>query len=423
MTYIKDTLIDFNPWWKAQFALEFKDRDIYGEMKRFLSMPQIIALTGLRRVGKTMIMLKMAEDYISRGFDPRNIIYFSFDEFRDVGIRDVIKAYEGLMERSAREGRYLLLLDEIQKLHDWENQLKALYDSMGKSMKIAISGSESLFIGRKSKETLAGRIFEFKVDPLTFPEFLSFKGAAMKPAGLHERELKRLLSEFTLTLGFPELVGADKAVVRKYVKESIIEKIVFRDIPGLFPVKDTGVLESLLNIFTEEPGQLVEVSKLANEMNVSRQTLSAYLSYLEDSFLIRKLYNFSGSRRKTERKLKKIYPAIVSPDLLFRGDELSQSKVFEWLIVSQLGVEFFWRDPYKNEVDAVIQTGQKPLPIEIKYGKADFGGLLAFMRKFGVRKGYIISQDREEKRMFRGKSVSVVPAFKFLLDRKRYLKG
>jgi len=283
-------------------------------------------------------------------------------------------------------------------------------------VKIIISGSESLFIKRRSKETLAGRIFKFKVEPLTFKEFLTFKGVEFKPIGLYEEELIKLFDEFVMTQGFPELVGIKrKDVIKKYIRESIIEKVVYRDITSLFKIKDITVIESLLNILMEEPGQLIEVSELAKELKISRQTLSNYLSYLEESFLIRKLYNFSKSRRKVERKLKKYYPTVVSVDLIFREDELSKSRVFEWLIVNQLKAEFFWRDPYKNEVDIVMVDNNKLTPIEVKYGKIDFKGLLMFMKKFKVDKGYIISSKEEEKRRMNGRVVSIVPAFKFLL--------
>jgi len=128
------------------------------------------------------------------------------------------------------------------------------------------------------------------------------------------------------------LVGIkDKNIIKKYIKESIVEKIIYRDIPKIFKIKDITIIESLLNILMEEPGQIIEISKLAKELKISRQTLSNYLTYLKESFLIRKLYNFSRNRRKVERKLRKYYPTIISVDLLFREDDFSKSKVFEWL--------------------------------------------------------------------------------------------
>jgi hypothetical protein len=415
MTTIKEALQDSNPWWKNNFKVDFKEREIYKRVQRFMKMPQIIAFTGLRRVGKTTVMLKIVEDAIDKGTDPLSIIYFSFDEFREIEIRRLMREYEEMAEKDFNKGRYLLLLDEIQKIDNWEEQIKRVYDTFGKNIKIITSGSESLFLRRKSKETLAGRIFEFKLEPLSFKEFLSFKGVKFKPIGIYERDLKKLFNEFILTLGFPELVNIkEKEIIKKYIRESVVEKVIYSDMPRLFKAKDVSAIESLLNIFMEEPGQIAEISDLAKELNFSRQTISNYLSYLEDAFLMRKLYNFSRSRRKVERKLKKYYPTIVSPDLVFRDDQLSRSKVFEWLIVNQLKAEFFWRDPYKNEVD-IVMPGKKPTPIEIKYGKIAFKGLLSFMKKFKTNKGYIISYDKEGKHKISGREITVVPAFKFLL--------
>lgn len=412
---IRDVLKLSNPWWTENFKVEFKEREIYKEIQKFMSLPQIIALTGLRRVGKTTLMFKLAEDRIRTGFDPKNIIYFSFDEFREIEIRDVMNAYEELVEKDFKEGKYLLLLDEIQKLGNWDDQLKRTYDLFGKNIKIIVSGSESLVIRKKSKETLAGRMFDFKVEPLSFKEFLRFKGTNFEPVGLYEKELFQQFKEFCVTLGFPELVGIrEKDVIKKYAVESIVERVLYRDMPRLFKIRDISVIESLLDMFMEEPGQLVEISSLAKELKISRQTLSNYLTYLEESFLIRKLYNFSRSRRKVERKLKKYYPTVISVDVLFNEDDLSKSKVLEWLVVNQLKAEFFWRDPYKNEVDVVLPN-KKLTPAEIKYGKISFEGLLAFMNKFKVSQGYVISLSQEREQEIAEKKISVLPAYKFLL--------
>jgi len=416
MAQIKDSLEDLNPWWKRKFEIGFKEREIHKQLQKFMPLPQIIALTGLRRVGKTTLMLKIVENSIEKGLDPKNILYFSFDEFKSVEIREVMKTYEEMTEKDFKKEKHILLLDEIQKLENWENQLKTVYDVSKGQTKIIISGSESLFIKKKSKETLAGRIFEFKVELLSFKEFLYFKGVTFKPIGLYSKELNKLFNEFILSQGFPELIGIkEKDIIKKYTRESITEKIIYQDIPKLFNVKDISLIESLLNIITEEPGQVIELSSLSKELKISRQTLSNYLAYLEESFLIRKLYNFSKNRRKIERKLKKYYPSVISADLLFKEDELSRSKVFECLLINQLKAEFFWRDPYKNEVD-MIRLDKQPIPVEIKYGKISVQGLLAFMKTFNVSKGYVISYDTSEEKTINGKTITKTPAFRFLLD-------
>lgn len=423
MPSIRDVLKESNPWWEAPFRVDFKVRDVYGEIRGYMGMPHIIALTGLRRVGKTTLMYKAVEDWIGGGGDARDVIYFSFEEFRNVEIRDIISEYESIMGSGFKERKRMLLLDEIQKLEGWEDQLKRVYDLNYGRVKIMISGSESLFIRKSSKENLGGRVFEFKVNTLSFKEFLSFKGRSYDNPVLYSKELTMLFNRFTKTMGFPELIDVDdKEKVRRYVREGIVEKVIYSDIPKIFRIDSPAILESLLNIIMDDPGQVVNIQELAKELQISRRTASNYLSYLEWSFLVIKLYNFSKSRRKTERKLKKYYPALISPEMLFKDDILYRSRVFEWLIVKSLGAEFFWRDAYKNEVDIVLD-GSGIVPVEVKYGKIDPRGTLSFMSKFKVNLGYVISYREEREIKSDGKLIKVVPAFKALLDKKYLPEG
>ncbi|MBS3136835.1 ATP-binding protein [Candidatus Woesearchaeota archaeon] len=417
MPQIKDVLQESNKWWKEKLELEYKDREIYTIINKCITQKQIISLTGLRRVGKTTLMFKIVDDYIKQGINPENIMYFSFDEFRDKEIREIIKEYEQLMNKQLNQGKYLFLFDEIQKVRNWEEQIKRIYDNYSKNVKIIISGSESLFIRRKSKESLAGRIFEFKIEPLTFLEYLAFKGIKIKNEKLYEKELSQLFQQFIITQGFPEIIDLqDKELIKKYIRENIIEKTIYSDIPILFAIKDISLIQSLVNIIMEEPGQIIQLDDLAKELNIARQTLSLYLSYLEESFLLRKLYNYSRNRRKIERKLKKYYPTIISGDILFREDDYSKSKVFESVIINKLKAEFFWRDSYKNEVDAII-TKEKIIPIEIKYGKIEINGLLAFMQQFNCKEGVVVSKAKQEKIQQKGNTITVLPAYLFFLKK------
>ncbi len=292
MPDIKEVLIEFNPWWKGITPeIGYKERLIYKKIQHYMKYKQIIALTGLRRTGKTTLLLKCIIDAISSGFEAKNILYFSFDEFSKIEIRDIIKAYEEINLVNINNGRYMLFLDEVQKVDNWNNQVKSLYDIYSDNVKIFVSESESLFIRKRSKETLSGRIFEFRINQLSFREFLSFKGFEFEPIGLYSRELAILFNSFIRSFGFPELVGiTDREAIEKYVKEGIIEKIIYKDIPQLFHLKDIGVLVSLFNIVMEEPGQFIDFSSISKELGITRQSVSNYLTYLEESFLVKKLF-------------------------------------------------------------------------------------------------------------------------------------
>lgn len=421
MPDIQELLIDLNPWWREEYELEgYRERDLRDEIQPYLDQPQIVALTGLRRVGKTTLMHKLAEEALEE-MAPTKVVYFSFDEYREGDLRTVLGTYEDITEEDLREGETLVLLDEIQKLEDWQDQLKTLYDIHKGQVKFVVSGSESLFIRERSRETLAGRLFDFQLRPLSFREYLRFEEVEWQPIGVHERELAEHFEAFVRTQGFPELVGVDdRAVARKYLRESLVERVVFRDLPTLTGIQEVEVLESVLNILMDEPGQILKISDLSSELDISRKTLSNYLTYLEQSFLLRKLYNFSTGRRKVERKLRKFYPTILSADLVYKDDDLSRSQVFEATIVHQLDAEYFWRDPYQREVDVVL--GQdKPVPIEIKWGQVDTESLDRFMEKFNVDRGVVVARDVEETRDVDAGTIEVVPAYKFLLEPSNWI--
>lgn len=410
---IIEALEESNKWWKGKFEIEFKPREIYEEIKRFLKSGQIIALTGLRRVGKTTIILKIAEDY-AKLIDAKNILYFSFDDFRDVRIKDIMNIYARIMNKDFNQGYYLFLFDEIQKLENWEEQVKRVYDNF-KNIKLIVSGSESLFIRKKSRESLAGRFFEFKIKPLNFREYLNFKGIKIENIELDKQKILREFNNFLFCSGFPEIVNEDRDIIRKYIKENVIEKIIYRDIPQVFPVKEPSILEELFKIVLLDPGEIISIENLSKDLNASRQTISIYLDYLEKSFLIIKLFNFSRNIRKTQKKLKKYYPTIIAPELVEKTEY--SGKCFETALVLQLDAEFFWRDTYKNEVDIIKAVGNSILPIEIKHSKVDIKALKLFMKKFKVNKGIIITYDKSEEIKFDGKEISIVPFYGYILQK------
>jgi len=412
---IIDALEKSNPWWKEAFTIEFKPREIYDELKEHLHQKFILALVGLRRTGKTTLMLKIAEDARVK-MERINIIYFSFDDWKGIRIEEVIKSYEKLMRKDVKKGKYLFLFDEIQKIENWEEQLKGIYDmysSLYASCKFIISGSESLFIRKKSRESLAGRIFEFRIKTLSFKEFLHFKNIPYDNLLLYRENILREFQNFMISNGFPEIINEEKETAAKYLKETVIERVLYRDIPQIVPIRDPSKLAQIFAIILNDPGQIINLEESAKHLGISRQTLSIYLEYLEQSFLIRKLYNYSRNARKTQQRYKKYYPTFITPDI-FEKRELF-GKVFESIIVNQLNADFFWRDPYKNEIDIIIPKTELTA-IEIKSGTIsgrDLRPLQRFTKKFKPAHAFVLSYDNEKQI----DNIPIIPFYKYLLQK------
>ena len=273
-----------------------------------------------------------------------------------------------------------------------------------------VSGSESLFLRKDIKESLGGRIFEFRVNQLNFVEYLAFsrrQDFLAKPE-LYQNEILSALRIYMKINGFPELVNVtDEMVIRKYLKETVVDKILYKDIPQLFRVRNTGVLSEILDLIMFQPGQIIDVARLSKELGLSRQAVASYLDYLEKAFLIRKLYNFSRNLRKQKRALKKYYPAIVFAQTV----EDKFALCFENILVWQLDAQFFYRDAYKNEVDIVLAGEQKDImPVEVKTGDVDLKGLRVFMQKNGLEQAVVVTIDKSGQR----DGVTLVPFWKYL---------
>ena len=235
----------------------------------------------------------------------------------------------------------------------------------------------------------------------------------------YEKELLKSFEDFMFSGGFPELVDMkDNDFIKNYIRETVVEKVLFRDIPLIYPIRDVSILESIFKIISGNPGQIIEINKLASEVGLSRRVVSLYLGYLENSFLIKKIFNFSRNQRKSAKKLKKYYPTIPALGFIY-GNEDVKPKIFENILVLQTGTNFFWRDAYKNEVDIVLDEEKKIVPIEIKYGEIkDIKGLLKFMELFDIKKGFVISKEEEKELKVDNKKILVIPAWKWLLEEK-----
>ena len=409
---VKRQLIEFNPLWKGAAPSGYKERRIYRRLKPLLKEPQIIALCGLRRVGKTMLLRKMMEDLL-REHPADALLYFSFDDFPSAELLDVI---EGFREIHGKEPRFLFF-DEVQKVPNWAGQVKVLYDT-GK-FKIVVSGSESLFLRKSSRESLAGRMYEFEVRGLAFPEYLAFAGKAAlaeKPQ-LHGTELQRELVRHLLTGGFPELIGKDSALVRQYIRTAVIEKIVFLDMARLYPIDEPAVLLSVLEMLIERPGMLVDFASLSRDLGISRQTLSKYFDYLQQARLVVKLSNFSKNRSTSEKRLKRFYPAFLSPALLAEADAAHMGMVVENACVLASGAEHFWRDRAKDEVDIVLRTPGALLPVEVKYrnDQERNRGLEKFCKKYACAEAVVVTKD-VRRVAGKGPRIRRVPAREFLIE-------
>ncbi len=410
-------------WRKGYFYGYEMKREIYPELWKSLKSRRITVITGTRRVGKTTIMKQMMDELIKSGTGRYEILYFSFDE-EQPPIMELIKEYEARLGVEILESgkRYHIFLDEIQKLDGWQGQIKRIYDSY-ENIKFVVSGSASLFIRQGVRESLAGRVKEFHMGPLSFREYLRFTGKdyMMEKPEMFEKDLESEFERY-LKRQYIEVLNEDDDEVRDYVR-SIIEKVVFIDIPQIFSIENPHLLMKIVEIVASEPGMLMDYSSLARAIgdgeSISRVRASRYVHHLQDSYLLKLGYNYSESGMVSERKMKKAYLANASLSMISRK-EPDMGRLAEQSFFMADSVRFFWRTPQKDEVDIILEEEKGPIPVEVKYqntiGKGDMKGLLKFMKRYGVKKGILISKSLKDTVETERGVIDVVPAWKFALE-------
>ena len=412
-------LEEFNHWWITKkvdpdLAPLFK-RDLYGAIRDGLENRFVLSLTGLRRVGKTTIMYQLIKELVENGTDPADLAFFSFDDAQ-AKVSEVIDLYREFQKKDFREKRVYIFLDEIQKCGNWENELKKYYDLYPK-IKFVISGSESLFIKKRTKETLAGRMFEFALGTFTFREYLRFSGIDANDFK-YETKVLPFFDRFIERGGFPETFSfkSDKDF-GEYIRALVVDKIVFRDIPKLFKIDDPEFLRVLLELIATNPGMYIDYQSLSRQFGKDRRVIKDYFAYLEESFLIRLLGNYRKGSMTTLRKKKRAYPADNAITYLYKQDIDSafRGRMVETAVINKIKARAFWKDG--GEVDAV-HNGK---PIEVKYqgsiNAEDFKPMLEFMRKFGGKMGLMVTKHDNRDVEFDGKTIRLVPAHRFMLDK------
>ena len=399
-----------NSWWKenqisSELALPYK-RKPFQKILELFKYRQITVLSGLRRVGKTTLIYQTIEHLIKEKTNPKNILFFSFDEKKEE-ITNLLEEYSSFTNTDWKKEKCYIFLDEIQKLEDWSNKIKIIYDNFP-NLKFTISGSNNLQLERKAIKNLAGRHFNLHVNPLTFKEYLEMKRSPIKLNELKiwESEIKKEFNNY-LYKPYPELVNHENLnIIKTYIKTSIIDRIV-KDDSTFFKGVNEELLQTLLNIFYEEPGSYLNYDTLSNDLKTSKKTLIPHIAYLESAYLIRKVKNYSPNTRKTSKKLQRIYPYHFSLMFGWTG-KLNLETIAHTFFNSN----YYWREKQK-EVNILDLENKQAIEVKesTKITSADTKNLEFFSKKFNF-KPVVVYNGREEETKTGDLIIKKTPAWK-----------
>ncbi len=378
---MKDLLYQYNPWWEEILNDEgVKPREKYlVQLRQYLSVKQIVILTGLRRVGKTTLMKIIIKELISKGIPPNHIFYVSLDDYLlfKKSILEIVNEFRRLHKIKIEEKLYLFL-DEVTYKENYQIQLKNLYDSQNTKIFVASSSASML---RDKKANLTGRSITVEIKPLDLHEYLYFNDIRLKQRDRHL--YKSYFLDYCKVGGMPENVLNPN---REYLM-NLVDDIIQKDITAFHGLKKPQVVRDYFTLLMERSGKQLSINKIGKILGISPDTSKRYLGLFESTYLIHLLPRWG----KTNQKLlsaKKVYASDLGIKYLFMG-ERDLGSYFEnyiYLLLRDKKTLYYF---YENtiEIDFITEDG---VLIESKFYGALNDKQKKFFNDYPARKKLII---------------------------------
>jgi predicted AAA+ superfamily ATPase len=284
-------------------------RDVYIQhIEPYIGKPLIKVLTGIRRCGKSSILMLLMEELRARGISEEHLIYINFENLKNRNIASAVALHEHLLGKMPEGGGFYVLLDEIQEVDQWERAVNSLLSEGNAD--IYITGSNSRLLSSELATYIAGRYIEIKIKPLSFAEYLLFK-EHYSPAHKHNSPGAELENYIRLG-GFPiahiGIYSNDEEIYR--IINDIYASAILRDTVQRHKIRNIEILERVVRYVFDNIGNTFSAKGVADyfrneKRRIDPETVYNYLSALEDAFIIRRIprYDIKGKEiLKTQEK-------------------------------------------------------------------------------------------------------------------------
>ncbi|TAE15386.1 MAG: ATP-binding protein [Bacteroidetes bacterium] len=367
-------------------------RNFFQTLLNHIAKPQHTVLIGARQLGKTTLTKQLVQHLQSQ---QRSVHFITLE---DPTILQAINEHPNNLfnfvadVNSLAEGEVLyVVIDEVQYAENPSNFLKFLYDVYAPKLKLIVTGSSAFYIDKNFKDSLAGRKQVFELFPLTFSEFLHFKGEdasvnelqqlQTRPQyqGTQYTKLTQLLKEYIVYGGYPAVVLATTETEKQLLLKELVNSYMKKDALEA-GIKDELKFFQLARLLAEQVGNLVNQNELSNTLKVAVGTVDNYLYLLQKTYIVHSLPPKYGNLRKELTKMPKLFfhdtglrNALLNNFSLLE-DRTDKGALFENAVFSKLRDRYgtdaikYWRTADGNEVDFVIEENNLGgLAYEVKY--------------------------------------------------------
>ncbi len=365
-TEIIAILNDWNYWYRA--LPDTKERPFYDtKISSYLQYDEVVVIKGIRRSGKSTLMINQIKQLLHDGIDIKNILFVNLEDPRfinslTVDLLEQIK--EVYLEYLDPDSKPYIFLDEVQNIPNWEKWVNKEYEL--KLSKLIISGSNSSMLSSEIASTLSGRYLAIDVYPLSFKEFIDFKGISINNSLDMVSKKIALNREFENYLkfgAFPKVLEYQEADIRELLT-TYKNTILLKDIVARYKLKEFGVLEEIAAFLLSNSGISISINKLKNNFKVSYDMASAYVEYLSKAYMVFEINKFDYSLKKQNANDKKYYSVDLGlsnimrvPNLQTRGNDL-ETIVFLELLRRGYKV-YYYKTSNDLECDFIVQKDQE----------------------------------------------------------------
>lgn len=427
-----EILNSYNRFWATGRIDTGIPRDLLACCIRELNKKEAVLLKGVRRSGKSTLMAQMIGALFENGKKPAQVLRINLEEplfAAEYSIELLEQIYRLYREKIYPSGRCYLFLDEIQNIPEWERWVRGRGET--ENLKIVITGSSSRLLSREVGAKLTGRHVSFELFPLSFAEFLRFKGLQVGSIESYFEQkpvIRSLFAEYRKYGGFPEVVLRDEAEDKELLLKQYFEDILHRDVVSRIEIRDTLTLQNLAVFLMSHIGRLTSVSNLKKNFGVSQDKVENYASALLESYLLYRLPKLELSMKKSIRARFK--PYAIDTGLRNRV-AFSFSEDSGWLaeniVLNHLRSrhEEIYYESNGGEVDFVIKEGMKiTRSIQVWHANAaetaiperEFAAFKIRGKAAEKRDCLMITNDWSGAMKVGGKQIQCMPLILFLLD-------
>lgn len=335
-------------------------------LRTYRDVPLVKILTGIRRCGKSTILEMFKEDLLNSGVSADHIISMSYtSEDFDDGMTDK-DMYNAIKKRMVDEGRYYLLLDEVQEITGWEKAVNSLLENADTD--IYVTGSNSKLMSSEISTYLTGRYISIPVFTLSFAEYMEFKKSS-------RRAQKELLNEYIRMGGFPIVaLGSFDGSAAYQIVEGIYNSVITIDITKRHNITNFDLFNRVVKYIVENVGKTFSANAIVKFLKSEGRSLSVesvynYLEWLEKAFVIYRCQRYDLQGKSVLKTQEKFYLADASLKYCMMGfNTKSVAAMLENIVYFELcrkGYKVYIGKNQTKEIDFVAVRRDERIYVQV----------------------------------------------------------